>query len=414
MRMEEKRKAPELRFPDFTDDWEQRKLAEITDRVTEKNTNQIEKETFTNSAEFGIISQQDFFDHGITNEANIGGYHIVHPDDFVYNPRISVTAPVGPINRNKLGRSGVMSPLYTVFHAHNIDTAFLEYYFKTSKWHQFMYFNGDSGARSDRFSIKTNLFYEMPITMPSDVEQKKIGKFFSTLDKAITLHQRKENLLRELKKGMLQKIFSQEIRFKDDNGQDFPDWEEKQLGEIAEVKDSARIPNNEWTESGVPYIRASDISSGDTSNSLFISKESYEMYLSKTGAPSKGDLLFNGGGEIGAAMMVKTDIPIYVQGGAVLYVRTSQTLDTLIGGYLLCYFESQKAQKYIATNSMGGTMKHYTLRPSKKMPVDLPSISEQKKIADYFAHIDTLIATEQKKVSSLQTMKKGFLQKMFV
>ena len=83
----------------------------MADRVTEKNTSLSENETFTNSAEFGIISQRDFFDHDITNEDNIGNYYIVRPNDFIYNPRISVTAPVGPINRNKLGRNGVRAPL---------------------------------------------------------------------------------------------------------------------------------------------------------------------------------------------------------------------------------------------------------------------------------------------------------------
>ena len=71
------------------------------------------------------------------------GYYIVKNEDFVYNPRISTSAPVGPINRNKLGRTGVMSPLYTVFRPHDIDTTYLEYFFKCGYWHSFMNFNGD-------------------------------------------------------------------------------------------------------------------------------------------------------------------------------------------------------------------------------------------------------------------------------
>lgn len=176
--------------------WEQRKLGGIADRVTEKNASLEVSETFTNSAEFGIISQRDFFDHDITNKENIGNYYIVCPEDFVYNPRISVTAPVGPINRNKLGRNGVISPLYTVFRPHNVDNAYLEYFFKTSRWNAFMQFNGDSGARSDRFSIGTDLFYEMPIPIPSFSEQKKIGSFFNKLTDLITLHHRKQKRMK--------------------------------------------------------------------------------------------------------------------------------------------------------------------------------------------------------------------------
>lgn len=169
--------------------WEQRKLSEITDKVTEKNAGLQYVETFTNSAEFGIISQRDFFDHDIAKLGSLDGYYIVKNEDFVYNPRISTSAPVGPINRNKLGRTGVMSPLYTVFRPHDIDTTYLEYFFKCGYWHSFMNFNGDSGARSDRFSIRDNVFFQMPIPIPDIDEQRKIGELLTCLDNLITLHQ---------------------------------------------------------------------------------------------------------------------------------------------------------------------------------------------------------------------------------
>ena len=180
-----------------TNAWEQRKLKEIADKVTEKNGNLTVRETFTNSAEYGIISQRDFFDHDISNADNIGGYYVVRNEDFVYNPRISVTAPVGPINRNKLGRNGVMSPLYTVFRTHDIDTEYLEWFFKSDYWHSFMNFNGDSGARSDRFSIKDAVFFEMPIPLPSIDEQRRIGALLNQINNLITLHQR-ERILHEI------------------------------------------------------------------------------------------------------------------------------------------------------------------------------------------------------------------------
>ena len=187
--------------------WEQRKLSEITDKVTEKNAGLQYVETFTNSAEFGIISQRDFFDHDIAKLGSLGGYYIVKNEDFVYNPRISTSAPVGPINRNKLGRTGVMSPLYTVFRPHDIDTTYLEYFFKCGYWHSFMNFNGDSGARSDRFSIRDNVFFQMPIPIPDIDEQRKIGELLTCLDNLITLHQRELEKLQNIKKSMLEKMF---------------------------------------------------------------------------------------------------------------------------------------------------------------------------------------------------------------
>ena len=187
---------PEIRFKGFTDPWEQRKLSEIADKVTEKNAGLQYVETFTNSAEFGIISQRDFFDHDIAKLGSLDGYYIVKNEDFVYNPRISTSAPVGPINRNKLGRTGVMSPLYTVFRPHDVDTTYLEHFFKCAYWHSFMNFNGDSGARSDRFSIKDDVFFQMPIPLPYIDEQRKIGELLTRLDHLITLHQRKPFLMK--------------------------------------------------------------------------------------------------------------------------------------------------------------------------------------------------------------------------
>ena len=128
-------------------------------------------------------------------------------EDFVYNPRISTSAPVGPISHNKLGRTGVMSPLYTVFRPHDVDTTYLEYFFKSKYWHSFMNFNGDSGARSDRFSIKDSVFFEMPIPIPHVEEQRKIGECLTHIDNLITLHQRKLDKLKNIKKSMLDNMF---------------------------------------------------------------------------------------------------------------------------------------------------------------------------------------------------------------
>lgn len=124
------KKIPEVRFKGFTGDWEQRKLKDVAYKVTEKNIDFAILEIFTNSAEYGVISQRDFFDHDIAKTDNIDRYYVVEEDNFVYNPRISIAAPVGPINRNKLGRKGVISPLYTVFKTHDIDDTFLEYFLR--------------------------------------------------------------------------------------------------------------------------------------------------------------------------------------------------------------------------------------------------------------------------------------------
>lgn len=173
-------------------------------------------------------------------------------------------------------------------------------------------------------------------------------------------------------------------------------WEQRKLGEICEIKDSARIPNSEWVDSGVPYIRASDITNENLNGILFISKERYEFYKNRTGAPVKNDVLFNGGGEIGKSFLIMDERPIYVQGGAVLYACTSKA-NKLKGQYLKTYFETNQARSYIDAVSAGGTIKHFTLKPSQMMPILMPSVAEQEKIGNYFQSLNHLITLHQRR-----------------
>ena len=200
--------VPEIRLKGFTEKWRITELGKISKKVVEKNSDRKYCITLTNSAEFGIIEQRDFFDHTISNETNINGYYVVRPDDFVYNPRVSTIAPVGPINRNKTGIVGVMSPLYYVFSVHDIDLLYLEYFFKNFSWHRFMYQNGNNGARSDRFSISDIVFRSMPICVPDNPkEQAAIGLYFQTLDKQLRLYEQKLSKLKNLKSAFLKNMF---------------------------------------------------------------------------------------------------------------------------------------------------------------------------------------------------------------
>ena len=201
--------VPEIRLDGFEGEWKEVQLSDICRKVIEKNKDNTFNETFTNSAEFGIINQRDFFDKDISNEKSLNTYYVVRNNDFVYNPRISNYAPVGPVKRNRLGRTGVMSPLYFVFRVVNlnIDLDFLETFFNTNTWHKFMKLNGDSGARADRFAIKDSIFLQMPIVLPSISEQQAIGAYFSNLDNLINYHQEKISQLETLKKKLLQDMF---------------------------------------------------------------------------------------------------------------------------------------------------------------------------------------------------------------
>ena len=199
---------PRIRFKGFEGEWVEKKLSDISQKVIEKNRNLKYKVTLTNSAEYGIVNQLDFFDHQISNGDNIKGYFVVENDDFVYNPRISVTAPVGPINRNKLGYTGVMSPLYYVFKVYGVDKNYLDYFFKTDIWHKFMKDNGNTGARFDRISISDDTFEKMPIIQPSSLdEQQRIANFFRSLDTQISLETQRLDKLKQIKSACLDKMF---------------------------------------------------------------------------------------------------------------------------------------------------------------------------------------------------------------
>lgn len=354
-------------------------------------------ETFTNSAEFGIISQRDFFDHDIAKLDSLGGYYIVRDEDFVYNPRISTSAPVGPINRNKLGRTGVMSPLYTVFRPHDIDTTYLEHFFKCGYWHSFMNFNGDTGARSDRFSIKDEVFFQMPIPMPQIEEQRKIGKYLTHLDHLITLHQRKLERLQNIKKSMLEKMFPKEgtnvpeIRFAG-----FTDaWEQRKLGEIVDFLDTQRKPleGAKRVSGSYPYYGASGIV--DYVDGFLFDEEL--ILLSEDGAN-----------------ITDRNYPVcFLASGKYWVNNHAHVLKIKSENENNFVCNSLERKDYTQYNT-GMAMPKLNQEVCKNIQISCPTYKEQKKIGKYFRYLDHLITLYHHELERLQNIKKSMLEKMFV
>lgn len=412
------RNKPRIRFKGFTEDWEQCKLSDISTKVTTKNVNVQYTETLTNSAEQGIISQVDFFDKEISNKDNINGYYIVDNNDFIYNPRISTLAPVGPINRNKLNRTGIMSPLYTVFRSSNVDLGFLEWYFQSSHWHRYMKLNGDSGARADRIAIKDSTFFEMPIKISVNIkEQVLIGETLEKFNQYITLHQHKLEKLKLAKKALLQKLFPKngsqfpEIRFKG-----FTDaWEQRKLGALMEVTSVKRIHQADWTDSGVRFFRARDIVSSmnneEVDNPVFISEDKYEEYSRISGKVIEGDLLVTGVGTIGVPYLIKDATPLYFKDGNIIWFKNNNILN---GKYFYYCFQNNHIQSQIYSASGKGTVGTYTIENGKKTSISYPSLKEQVQIGKLLDTMTIMITLHQRKLDKLQDVKKGLLQKMFV
>ena len=414
--MAEKQNTPEIRFKGFTDPWEQRKLGEFNKKITTKNADGGLSETFTNSAEQGVISQLDYFDHDITNDANISGYYVVQPDNFVYNPRISVTAPCGPINRNRLNRAGVMSPLYTVFSVdESVDKTYLEHYFKTSRWHDFMFLEGNSGARSDRFSISDATFFEMPIWCPKIPEQRAIAKQLETMDSLITLHQRKYDKLCTVKKSMLDKMFPKpgetepEIRF-----EGFTDpWEQRKLGNCGTTYSGLSGKTKEDFGHGnarfVPYTNVFDNPLTDTERLEAVEIDSSQNKV------AYGDVFFTVSSEtpdeVGMSSVWLSDQDdVYLNSFCFGY-RQDSTFDPHYLAYML---RSSSIRSDLALLAQGISRFNISKNKVMELSVAFPSAVEQKQIGQYFARLDSLITLHQRKLELLRNIKKSLLDRMFV
>lgn len=190
------------------------------------------------------------------------------------------------------------------------------------------------------------------------------------------------------------------------------EWEAKKLGELVEIKDSARISNTLWESKDVPYLRSSDLANAKIEGELFISEETYQKYRDKTGAPKKDDVLFTSGGKIGVTYHKTDDKPVYVQGGSILYARTSESTK-LTGSFLTTFFSTPKFKRYIDSASTGLTIKHFTLKPAFNTPIFIPSVNEQIKFGDFFKKMNNIIDFYQRELTILKQTKQGFLQKMF-
>ena len=216
---------------------------------------------------------------------------------------------------------------------------------------------------------------------------------------------------------MLVKMFPQgtastpEVRFDGFEG----NWECEFLGTRAEVKSAARVHRHEWTTSGIPFFRASDVSAianGVSNPPAFISHELYENLVTRSGRLRKGDVLVVGGGSIGTPYVVPDDKPLYSKDADLLWVQSDR--ERLSPEYLATFFRSPTFQQYLRSISHAGTISHYTIVQAKNTPIPLPSLPEQQAIGTYFRSLDALIEAEQKKLTTLRNLKSTLLTQMFV
>ena len=412
MATENKKYIPTLRFPEFQNDgeWKRCKLSDVAVRKGKKNTKGIELPVYTNSATSGVISQEDYFDREIVTKENLVNYGIIEPNDFVYNPCVSVTAPVGPISRNKLSR-GIMSPLYLIFGFNGGDINFFEHYFKGNSWHNYLRAKANYGARFDRINIGTKEFMDMPIPYPSLAEQKKIADCLSSLDKYIDATKRKLELLKEHKKGLMQRLFpakgkaTPELRFPE--FQNDGEWQIVSLGEITSVVNRRNKSNRSLPiysiNNAEGFVPQSQQFAGMDSEARGYDISAYKIIGKHTFAYNPARINV---GSIGYSGELK-DILI-----SSLYV-CFKTMDNVDDDFLMCFFNSYIFNQAVESNVEGGIRSYLFYENFSRIKIAIPSLYEQKRIASCITSIEDMIKQTNKQICLLETHKNGLLQQLF-
>ena len=407
--------VPKLRFKEFTDEWKTHKLKDFFSKITKKNKSNSIHNVISNSAKFGLVKQIDYFSKDIANTDNTESYFIIEKNDFVYNPRKSLEAPFGPICKYNYNETGIVSPLYLCFRCSQlINHDFFEYLFKSSVWYKYIYQNGDSGARHDRVNIKDSTFFLMPIFVPQSKEQEKIAKFLTTVDKKITNLENTITSLENQKKGLLQQIFSQKLCFKDKNGNNYPNWEKKKLGNITQSQGGTALEKYTTTNGLYKFISIGNYSTYSTylDNGIRIDLNN----KTKKQLLNKNDLVMilndktSSGNIIGRTLLIDKD-------NTYIYNQRSQRLicnTKIIIPSFLYFLLNSDFRKNIIKKVQGATQIYINYSTIEVMHLNIPCLEEQTKIADFLSAFDRKLDNQKAQLEHWKQIKKGLLQQMFV
>ncbi|MEW9900284.1 restriction endonuclease subunit S [Chitinivorax sp. PXF-14] len=407
--------VPKLRFPEFRDAavWKLEPMGTLAKRRTVKNTVVEHVRVLTNSAEFGVMDQRDYFEKDIANQGNLDGYYIVEKGDYVYNPRISANAPVGPISKNNIG-VGVMSPLYTVFRFNNPNNDFFAHYFKSTHWHHYMRQASSTGARHDRISITSDAFMGLPVPVSTPKEEQKISDCLSSLDELIAAESQKLETLKAQKQGLMKSLMPVEdetvprLRFPE--FRNAKDWKENRLEDLAK-RGSGHTPSKahpEYYGGGIKWVSLADSKRLDAG--LI---EETETEISAAGIENSsavlhpaGSVLLSRDAGVGKSAVMGSDMAVSQH-----FIVWTCKPDRLYNWFL--YYSLQHKKPLFERVATGSTIKTIGLPFFVDMKLALPTLPEQKMIADCLASLDLRITAQAKRVDALRAHKKGLVQQLF-
>ena len=397
-------KKPKIRFKGYQeDDWEQRKLVDLVDRVTRKNQDLVSELPLTISAQYGLIDQNEFFDKRVASK-DVSGYYLIENGEFAYNKSTSTDAPWGAIKRLDRYKNGVLSTLYIVFgikENNPVDSDFLVSYYSTNLWHKGIHEIAAEGARNHGLlNIAPADFFETKLMIPQDIEeQKKIGKYFEELERLITLHQRKCEETKTLKKYMLQKMFPQnghsvpEIRFSGFT----EDWEQRKLGELGSLKNGMNF-SKEAMGIGFPFVNLQNIFGNNVIDVTNLGKAMASDSQLKDYNLLNGDVLFVRSSVklegVGEAALVPQNLENTTYSGFIIRFRDEYGLDNNFKRFL---FGIESVRNQIMAQATNSANKNISQTVLENLCLKIPNKSEQEKIGLYFSNLDHLITLHHRK-----------------
>ena len=308
----------------------------------------------------------------------------------MYNPRKSTDAPYGPISRYTYDEDGIVSPLYLCFRGNNdVNPEYFERFFKSSVWHRYIYMSGDSGARHDRVSIKDEIFFEMPIHMPNNEEQKKIAAFLSLIEQKIECQSALVENLKKYKRGVMCSYFSGKLVLHRSNGQHYSHWREYTLSDVSdEFKSGKSITSTDINEVGEYAVYGGNGVRGYTDH---YSHDGQYVVVGRQGALCGNVRIIDGKNYLSEhAIAVKANSNHYTP--FLLYLLS----DMRLGQY-----SDQGAQPGLAVNKL------------LKLKRKFPEYEEQVRFATFMQQIDNKLNSENNKLEYITTLKRGLLQQLF-
>ena len=396
---------PNIRFKGFTDDWEQRKLGEIAERV-QGNDGRMNLPILTISAANGWMSQEDRFSGNIAGKEQ-SNYTLLHKGELSYNHGNSKLAKYGTVFSLEAYKEALVPRVYHSFKTTGGNSNFIEYYFATKLLDKELAKLISSGARMDGLlNIGFKEFMGINLKLPLYSEQVKIAEYLRNLDHLITLHQRKCDETKKLKKFMLQKMFPKngeknpEIRFAGFTD----DWEQRKLGEMSNSYSGGtpKVGTSKYYGGKIPFIRSAEINSDTTE--LFLTEEG--LKCSSARLVDTGDILYAlygaTSGEVGRAR-IKGAI-----NQAILVIKPQAGYD-----YEFLTQWLRKSKLNIIDRYLQGGQGNLSGTIVNELLVEFPNYEEQTKIGTYFSTLDHLITLHQRKCDKLKLIKKFMLQNMF-